>query len=148
MATTKIRTHIRAARSTVYRLLLHPDAVKVWMVPDGMTGVVHRFEPEVGGSFSITLSYDVGEEPQHDAYYGRYLALTEDEEVVEVLEFVTEKPELAGAQSVVFTLSDGADGGTELDVVHDDLPPGLDPADNEAVWRTALSKLAAMAEQT
>lgn len=36
--------------------------------------------------------------------------------------------------------------GRELVAVHDGLPPGLAPADNEAGWREALDKLAALVE--
>ncbi|MFD3747017.1 SRPBCC domain-containing protein [Nocardia sp. NPDC058633] len=151
MATTRIGTHINAPRSTVYRLLLDGDAVSVWMVPDGMTSEVHRFEPVEGGSFSITLTYeapvDEGRtQPQHDAYFGTFRTLVPDEQVIEVLEFVTEKPEMTGAQSVTFTLTD-ADGGTHLDVLHEGVPAGLGLADNEVAWRMALTKLVALAER-
>ena len=43
------------------------------------------------------------------------------------------------------TLAD-AGGGTDILAVHDGLPPGLSPADNEAGWREALAKLAALVE--
>jgi uncharacterized protein YndB with AHSA1/START domain len=46
---------------------------------------------------------------------------------------------------VTFTLTD-ADGGTDVIAVHDNLPPGLAPADNETGWRMALDKLAAYVE--
>ncbi|MFB7879055.1 SRPBCC domain-containing protein [Nocardia sp. NPDC056064] len=150
MATTKIGTHINASRAEVYRLLLDGDAVRMWMVPDGMASEVHRFEAEVGGSFSITLIYDevtdAGIIPQHDAYFGTFRQLTPDEQVVEVLEFVTERPEMTGAQTVTFTLTD-EDSGTRLDILHEDVPHGLSPADNELGWQMALRKLVALAER-
>jgi hypothetical protein len=37
-------------------------------------------------------------------------------------------------------------GRTRLEAVHDGLPPGLSPADNETGWRMALDKLAALVE--
>ena len=37
-------------------------------------------------------------------------------------------------------------GGTDLVAVHDGLPPGLSPADNEAGWQSSLGKLAALVE--
>jgi uncharacterized protein YndB with AHSA1/START domain len=37
-------------------------------------------------------------------------------------------------------------GGTELAAVHDGVPPGVSPADNEAGWREALARLAALVE--
>ena len=39
-----------------------------------------------------------------------------------------------------------ADGWTDILAVHDGLPPGLPPADNEAGWRSSLAKLAALVE--
>jgi uncharacterized protein YndB with AHSA1/START domain len=47
--------------------------------------------------------------------------------------------------TVTFTLTD-AQGGTELLAVHDNLPPGLSPKDNETGWRISLDKLAAYVE--
>jgi Activator of Hsp90 ATPase homolog 1-like protein len=47
--------------------------------------------------------------------------------------------------TITISLAD-ADGGTEIVAVHDGLPPGLPPADNEKGWREALDKLAALAE--
>jgi len=40
----------------------------------------------------------------------------------------------------------GGAPGTDLLAVHDGLPPGLSPADNEAGWRMSLDKLAALVE--
>ncbi|MFD4460977.1 SRPBCC domain-containing protein [Nocardia sp. NPDC058480] len=158
--TTRIGTQINAPRSTVYRLLLDGDAVAAWMMPDGITVDVHRFEPVEGGSFSITLTHDdptnVGEtgqphdagtvRQQHDAYFGTFRSLTPDEQVVQVLEFVTEKPGMTGAQTITFTLTD-ADGGTHLDVLHEGVPPGLSSAENQVGWQMALTKLVALAER-
>jgi GNAT superfamily N-acetyltransferase len=39
-----------------------------------------------------------------------------------------------------------ADGGTDVLAVHDGLPPGISPADNEAGWRSALERLADLVE--
>jgi Activator of Hsp90 ATPase homolog 1-like protein len=62
-----------------------------------------------------------------------------------VLEFETADPAMRGEMVVRFTLSD-ADGGTDVLAVHENLPPGLSPADNETGWRMALDKLAALVE--
>lgn len=48
---------MNAPRGAVYRALLDPQAVAIWMVPTGMTSQVHRFEPREGGSFRISLRY-------------------------------------------------------------------------------------------
>lgn len=40
-----------------------------------------------------------------------------------------------------------ANGGTDLHAVHDGLPPGVVPADNEYGWQQSLKKLATLVEQ-
>jgi hypothetical protein len=46
---------------------------------------------------------------------------------------------------ITITLSD-KHGGTEVVGVHEALPSGVEIADNEAGWRMALGKLAALVE--
>jgi uncharacterized protein YndB with AHSA1/START domain len=65
--------------------------------------------------------------------------------VVEVMEFETDDDSMRGEMTVTFTLTDAA-GGTDVLAVHDNLPPGLPPADNETGWRMSLDKLAALVE--
>ncbi|MGW6423771.1 SRPBCC domain-containing protein [Nocardia sp. NPDC055053] len=151
MATTKIGTHINAPRATVYRLLVDADAVRAWMVPDGMVSEMHRFEPEVGGVFSITVTHDETTDAgktraRHHAYYGRFLALIQDERVEQVLEFVTDIPDMAGEQTMTFVLADAA-GGTDLEVLHEGVPPGMTLDENERAWQVALAKIVALAER-
>jgi uncharacterized protein YndB with AHSA1/START domain len=150
MSSTRITTRIRAPRSRVYGALLDARAVATWMVPTGMTSHVHTFDPREGGSFRISLTYDAptgaGKSSAHtDTFHGRFITLVPDEKVVEVVEFETEDPSLQGEMTITITLAD-ADGQTELAAVHDRLPPGLSPADNEAGWRLSLGKLAALVE--
>lgn len=58
MDSTLVSPHIQAPRQDVYRALLDAEAVQYWMVPDGMPSLVHAFEPTVGGTFRISLTYD------------------------------------------------------------------------------------------
>jgi uncharacterized protein YndB with AHSA1/START domain len=116
-------------------------------VPTGMTSEVHTFEPREGGSFRVSLTYDAptatGKTSAHtDTYHGRFVKLVANEQVVEAVEFETTDPALRGEMTITITLSD-ADGGTDVLAVHDGLPRGVPPADNEAGWREALAKLAA-----
>ena len=54
-----------------------------------------------------------------DTYHGRFVKLVPDEE-----------------------------GGTEILAVHDRLPPGLSPADNEAGWRSSPAKLSQLVDSS
>jgi hypothetical protein len=65
--------------------------------------------------------------------------------VVEIMEFETEDPAMHGEMTMTFTLTE-ADGGTDVLAVHDNLPPGVSPADNETGTRMALEKLARLVE--
>ena len=76
---------------------------------------------------------------------GRFVTLVPDKLVVEIDEFETEDPALRGEMISTIRLSD-ADGGTDLEATHDELPPGVSPADNELGWRLALAKLAKLVE--
>jgi uncharacterized protein YndB with AHSA1/START domain len=142
---TRLTQYIAAPRAVVYRALLDPVAVAIWMVPDGMTSHIHEFDAREGGGFRITLSYDrptgTGKStPQSDTYHGRFRELVPDERVVQVIEFETEDPTMQGEMYVTYTLTE-ADGGTLLYAAHDRLPAGLSPEDNELGWRISLQKL-------
>jgi uncharacterized protein YndB with AHSA1/START domain len=150
MTETRIRRHIAAPRARVYRALLDAHEVARWMVPDGMTSHVHAFDPREGGAFRISLTYEAaasaGKSSAHtDTYGGRFVKLVPNEQVVEVVAFETSDPALRGEMTIAILLSD-SDGGTELLALHDRLPPGLSPADNETGWRMSLAKLAALVE--
>lgn len=103
-----------------------------------------------GGTFRISLTYDAptraGKTTAHtDTFHGRFVKLVTNEQVVEVVEFETADPALRGEMTITITVTD-ADGGTDVFAVHDGLPPGLSPADNEVGWRMSLAKLAALVE--
>ena len=150
MSTTRITRHIRAPRAHVYRALLDAEAVRQWMVPDEMTSEVHSFDAREGGAFRISLTYDVPTNAgktnaQTDSFHGRFVRLVPDTEVVQAVEFETEDPAMAGEMTITYRLKD-ADGGTDLVGIHENLPPGVPPADNEVGWQMSLDKLAALVE--
>ncbi len=151
MSTTTVLRHIRAPRSAVYAALLDPTAIAAWRVPNGMTSEVHVFEAREGGRFRVSLTYDAptgtGKTAPHtDTYHGRFVKLVPDELVVEAVEFETDNPALQGEMTITTTLTD-RDGGTELVGLHEGLPGGVAPADNEMGWRESLARLAALVEE-
>lgn len=153
MSTTRIQRHIAAPRHRVYAAILDADAVGQWMVPPDMRSEVHAFEPRDGGAFRISLTYDApdarGKTTAHtDTHHGRFVHLVPDATVVQIVEFETDDPAMQGEMTITYTLNDAADGGTELIAVHDHVPPGIAPADNELGWRLSLDKLAALVEGT
>lgn len=145
MSDTRISRVLHAAPSAVYAALIDPDAVAVWMVPDGMRSIIHHFDAREGGAFRITLTYDrptgTGKTTsQSDSYHGTFVSLVRDHEVIQEMEFETDDSSMQGRMRVEFHLA-SVDDGTRLDVAHRDLPPGVSTADNDVGWQMALDKL-------
>ena len=152
VTTTRVTRRIRAPRARVYGALLDADAVQRWMVPDGMTSEVHSFDAREGGEFWISLTYDAPTaegktDAQTDSFRGRFERLVPDTEVVQVVEFDTDDPSLGGEMRITYRLEEAEDGGTELIGIHENLPPGVAPEDNELGWSISLRKLAELVER-
>ena len=152
MSATRLSRNVNASRSDVYRALLDPAAVQQWMVPDGMTSEVHAFDGREGGAFRISLTYDEPTDTgktsaQTDTFHGRFVRLVPDTEVVQQVEFETADPALQGEMTITYSLSDGAEGGTTITGLHEGVPPGVAPEDNELGWQISMGKLAALVEE-
>lgn len=151
MATTRVTGRVAAAPGDVYAVLLDAEAIARWRVPDGMTAIVHKFDPTEGGRFRISLTYDdptaAGKSGGHtDTYHGRFVRLVPEREVVEVSEFETDDPGLRGEMTMITSLRPIPDG-TEVTIEHRGLPAAVAVVDNEAGTRMALAKLAALVEE-
>jgi len=150
MTTTRMVRRFRAPRAAVYHALVDADAIATWRVPDGMTSHIHAFDAREGGAFRISLTYESpaskGKTTAHtDTFHGRFVTLVPNERVVELIEFESDDPAMQGTMTISYTLAD-AGGGTELTAIHEGVPAGVNPADNELGWKLSLNKLAAYVE--
>ncbi len=148
--TTRLARRIAALAAAVYKALTNRDDVQRWMVPDGMTSVVHTFEPAEGGAFRISLTYDdprsIGKtDAATDTFHGRFVRLTPSREVMQEIEFETANPAMQGVMTVSYQLQGQADS-TVVTASHEQLPAGLSPQDNELGWRISMDKLARLVE--
>ncbi len=148
----RVSNVIKAPRKTIYRAFLDPEAVASWLAPDTMRGHIHTFEPQEGGKFRISLTYQNPGDAQRgkttegtDTYHGRFVQLIPDEKIVEAIEFESENPDFAGEMIMTVLLAD-VEGGTEVSLLYDNLPAGVRPEDNEAGSLQSLRKLAALVE--
>ncbi|MEW2162647.1 SRPBCC family protein [Streptomyces sp. NPDC007084] len=152
MYTTRVTGRVNASRAAVYRALLDADAVARWRTPDGMRAEVHAFDAREGGAFRVSLTYDAPNatgksEGRTDTYHGHFRELVPDERVVEVIEFETADPALAGEMVISTYLTETAGGsGTEVVMVHEGVPDAVPPGDNETGTRMALANLARLVE--
>ena len=148
MNATHHTIRIDAPPARVYAALLDPRLIPRWRVPAGMRCHVHAFDAREGGTFRVSLTYEMsdaaGKSSDHtDTYHGWFEQLVPNERVVERLEFETADPQMQGEMRITPHLApDGA--GTRLTAAHEDLPPGVAPADNHAGWEESLGKLATL----
>lgn len=153
---SRVSRIIKAPRHAVYQAFVDEQIVARWLAPGSMQIHVHHFEPHVGGTFRISLTYqnpaDAGRgktESATDTYHGRFVALIPDEKVVEAIEFESNDPGLAGEMTMTVLLAPemihGAEA-TELTLIYENVPPAIRAEDNEEGARQSLAKLAALLE--
>ena len=150
---TRTSRVIRASRETVYRAFMDPEALATWLSPQGMTGRIHTFQGGVGGGYTMSLFYPPTEEVQRgktaereDRFTARFVELTPPSRIVEAVDFDSPDPAFAGEMTMVVTLEE-VDGGTEVTMLFEDIPPGIRPEDNDAGTRSSLEKLARYVER-
>jgi uncharacterized protein YndB with AHSA1/START domain len=148
---TTVSGVVRASPSDVYRALVDAAAVAAWRVPDGMTAEVLEFDVREGGCFRVQLRYDDGRGgkagDEGDVYSGFFERLVPDEQVVEVIEFDTDNDTMQGTMTLTTSLRP-VEEGTLVELVHEGIPDGVPPDQNEEGTRMALANLAAYVEAT
>ncbi|MEU9151208.1 SRPBCC domain-containing protein [Streptomyces sp. NPDC048417] len=150
MTSTRVTRRVQAPPAAVYRALLDPEAVAAWRAPDGMTARVHAFDAREGGEFRVSLDYDdpgrAGKSGgRTDTYQGHFARLVPDRLVVEVIDFETADDTVRGTMTMTTALT-AAGGGTDVEVLHEGIPEGVRPEDNELGTRMALDNLARLVE--
>jgi uncharacterized protein YndB with AHSA1/START domain len=143
---------IKASREALYRAFTDPAALAVWLAPEGMTGKVHEFDGRVGGGYRMSLFYPASEQAnrgktseREDRYTARFVKLTPPTRIVETITFDSTDPAFAGEMTLVVTFEE-RDGGTEVTILFENIPPGIRPEDNDAGTRSSLEKPARYVE--
>jgi uncharacterized protein YndB with AHSA1/START domain len=143
---------IAASPHTIYRAFLDPQAVTSWLPPAGMTAELHGYEPKVGSSYRMVLTYErsdhrtPGKTSDHsDVIRGRFLELVPDERIVQVIDFESQDPAFTEAMRMTWSLTALA-GGTRITIVCDNVPEAIRQDDHDAGLRSTLENLAAFVE--
>ncbi|HEU5304874.1 MAG TPA: SRPBCC family protein [Gemmatimonadales bacterium] len=151
-ASTRTSRVLKAPREALYRAFTDPAALAVWLSPGEMTGKVHEFEARVGGGYRMSLFYPSSEQVYHgktseqeDRFTARFVELTPPTRIVQAISFDPADPAFAGEMTMVVTF-EGKNGGTDVTILFEHIPPGIRPEDNEAGTRSSLEKLARYVE--
>jgi uncharacterized protein YndB with AHSA1/START domain len=152
-ASTRTSRIIKASREALFEAFTDPAALPVLLVPGDMTGKVHEFDARVGGGYRMSLFYPSTElenrgktSAREDRYTARFLELTPPARIVEAITFDSDDHAFSGEMTMVVTLEE-KDGGTEVTISFENIPPGIRPKDNDAGTRSSLEKLARYVEQ-
>lgn len=118
-----------------------------------MTAKVHAFDPRPGGGYEMSLFYPASEHAhpgktaeREDRYTAQFLELTPPTRIVQAITFDSVDPAFAGEMTMTVTFEE-VEGGTEVTIAFDHLPPGIRPEDNDAGTRSSLDKLAHYVER-
>lgn len=145
--TSKNTKIIQANIKQVYHAFTDPKALEHWLSPDGMTGKIHSFNLEVGGGYDMSLFYDDDKAAgktagNEDRYAATFVELKPCEKIVQAIRFQSDKSEFTGEMIMEVFFKESGNNGTELTIVFNNIPTGIDPKDNEAGTEQSLEKLA------
>jgi uncharacterized protein YndB with AHSA1/START domain len=151
-ASTRTSRIVNAPREAIYRAFTDPEALVAWQVPGEMTAKVHGFDLRVGGGYRMSLFYPASDgeargktAEREDRYTARFVELTPPARIVQAITFESAEAVFAGEMVMTVTLAE-REGGTEVTIAFEDIPPGIRPEDNEAGTRSSLEKLARYVE--
>ena len=152
MRVDRASREIAATAESIYQALTSREAVQTWLPPEGARGIVHEFEPRVGGAFRLSLVFDTPGETgarksssNTDVVDGEFLELVPNQRVRQRFMFNSENPDFAGAMVMTWTLMP-ATGGTHVTVAAENVPVGISPQDHEVGMASSLANLAGYVE--
>jgi uncharacterized protein YndB with AHSA1/START domain len=136
----------------VYAALSDPEALAVWLPPDGMTGRFEHFDGRPGGSYRLVLTYaDAAAAPgkstaDSDIVEARFVDIVPGERIVQAVDFVHDDPAFAGTMTMTWEVTALA-AGTRVDIRADDVPSGISAEDHAAGLASSLANLADYVER-
>jgi uncharacterized protein YndB with AHSA1/START domain len=133
MSSTRISGRIKAPTEAVYRACSDPQQLVHWRMPENMAA---RLLDANGATYRMSLSYEDG---RVDTFEATFIERVPPERIVERIRFAA--PNRAGDMTMTTTLRP-VEAGTEVTVVCENLPAGIEPQDNEEGSRQALARLA------
>jgi uncharacterized protein YndB with AHSA1/START domain len=142
---------IAARPDRVYAALVDPEALAIWLPPDGMTGRFERFDLRPGGSYRLVLTYadDSGgpgkASADTDVVDARFVDVVPGVRVVQEVDFVSDDPAFAGTMIMTWEVA-AADGGTRVDITAADVPDGISAHDHAVGLASSLANLATYVE--
>lgn len=141
---------IHAPPEKIYRAHMDPSQLVSWLPPAGMTARIDRFEPRVGGTYRMVLTYDqptaAGKTTESsDCVQGRFVELVPDRLIAQLVTFESDDPAFAGEMKITWTFMPLPEG-TRVEVRCENVPKGIRAEDHAAGLSSSLQNLAKICE--
>jgi uncharacterized protein YndB with AHSA1/START domain len=153
MARTDTASRVIAAPTErVYSALVDPEALVVWLPPNGMTGRLERFDARPGGSYRMVLTYADASTTRgkatadSDIVEARFIEIVPGVRVVQSVDFVSDEPGYAGTMTMNWEVAP-VENGTRIEIRADNVPHGISAEDHAAGLSSSLANLAAYLER-
>lgn len=136
-----------ATPDRIYNAFLDSDELVCWLPPDGMSARATVFEPWIGGTYQLVLTYELADYAcgkttnRTDVSHGRFLDLVPGLKIVQIGTFESSDPGFAGEMTQTWYL-EALDGGTRVTIVCENVPPGIQKQDHDAGLHSTLDNLA------
>jgi uncharacterized protein YndB with AHSA1/START domain len=128
--------------------MVDPDALMVWLPPEGMSGWFECFDARPGGSYRLILTYaDALASPgkataDSDVVEARFVDIVPGVRVVQAVDFVSDDPAYSGTMTMTWELV-AVDEGTRVEICAERVPVGISADDHAAGLASSLGNLAA-----
>jgi len=139
---------IAAPIERVYSALVDPEALVVWLPPNGMCGRFERFDARPEGSYRMVLTYADASvargkaTPDADIVEARFIDIVPGQRVMQAVDFVSDEPGYAGTMTMTWSVAP-VENGTRVEIRADNVPVGISAEDHAAGLASSLSNLAA-----
>ena len=142
---------ILASPQTIYQAFLNPETLIKWLPPEGMSGHIDTFDPREGGTYKLTLTYEMdlsvpGKTSENtDVTQGRFLELIPNNRIVQTVKFDSEDPAFSG-EMIQKWLLEANSKGTKVTVICENVPEGIRKEDHDTGLSSTLENLAVFTE--
>ncbi|KQL55771.1 MULTISPECIES: SRPBCC domain-containing protein [Bacillaceae] len=142
---------IVASPQTIYQSFLHPEALVSWLPPEGMSGHIDMFNPREGGTYRLTLTYEMdhsnpGKTSENtDVSRVKFLELVPNKRIVQSVKFHSDDQEFLGEMKQTWLLESISEG-TKVTIICENVPEGIRKEDHDTGLRSTLENLATFTE--
>ena len=133
----EIKRFINAPRDRVYDAWTDPAQLKEWFGPENVQTRNFVADARIGGKYHWDLVNQEGEEM---TAFGEYRELVPNKKIVFTWQWQDDEDWTNHTSTVAVELSD-RDGGTELRLIHEQLPNERSRDSHNEGWNSALDKL-------